>query len=96
MMKQSEVRRSGGETVDLHVAAHVSGFQADALERDGFEVLRLVRSMKNSLAPINRVPPEILSLIPDYCCEDDMDRDLVALTHVCRSWRDTFISRSSL
>jgi hypothetical protein len=52
--------------------------------------------MKNSLAPIKRVPPEILSLIPDYCCEDGMDQDLVALTHVCRSWRDTFISRSSL
>jgi hypothetical protein len=96
MIKQSEVRRSGEETVNLHVATHVSGFQADTLERDAFEALRPVRSMKNSLAPINRVPPEILSLIPDYCCEDDMDQDLVALTHVRRSWRDTLISRSSL
>jgi hypothetical protein len=96
MMKQSEVRRSGGETVNLHVVSHASGFQANTLERDAFEVLRLVRSMKNSLAPINRIPPEILSLIPDYYREDDMDEDLVALTHVCRGWRDAFISRSSL
>jgi hypothetical protein len=96
MMKQSEVRRSGGEIVDLHVATHVSGFQVDALEQDAFEVLRLVRSMKNSLAPINRIPPEVLSLIPDYYHEYNIDQDLIAFTHVCRSWRDTFISRSSL
>ena len=78
----------------------------DALEGDAFEVLRLVRSIKNSFAPISRIPPEVLSLIPDYYCDrdgggdegdgDGMDRDLVALTHVCHGWRDTFASRSSL
>ena len=56
----------------------------------------MVRSIQNSLAPITRVPREILSLIPDYYCEDSKDRDLIASTHVCRAWRDTFISRSSL
>ena len=60
------------------------------------EVLGLVRSLKNSFAPINKIPPEILSLIPDYCDEDDIGRALVALTHVCRGWRDMLISRSSL
>ena len=61
-------------------------------------MLSLVRSIKNSLAPINRIPPEVLSLIPDYCNDDDddADQDLITLTHVCRGWRDTFISRSSL
>ena len=59
-------------------------------------MLSLVRSVKNSFAPVNRIPPEILSLIPDYCCEDDVDQSLIALTHVCRGWRDMFISRSSL
>ena len=60
--------------------------------------------MKNSLAPINRIPPEILSLIPDYFDEAGSgyygrsfsDKTLIALTHVCHVWRDTFISRSSL
>ena len=53
----------------------------------------MVRSMKNTFAPISRVPQEILSLIPDYC---NPDGELVALTHVCRGWREQFISRSSL
>ena len=67
-----------------------------ALEQDALEVLSLVRSIKNSFAPANRIPPEILSDIPDYYDEDDVDQDLITLTHVCRSWRDTFTSRSSL
>jgi hypothetical protein len=46
------------------------------------------------VAPVNRIPPEILALIPDFW--DGRDRDLVALTHVCRDWREVFISRSSL
>ena len=52
----------------------------------------MVRTIKNLFAPINWVPPEVLSLIPDYC---DMDDDLIALTHVCRSWREVFTSRAS-
>jgi hypothetical protein len=68
----------------------------NALEQDALEVLDLVRSLKNSLAPINKIPPEVLSLVPDYFDEDWMDENLIALTHVCRGWRDAFISRSSL
>lgn len=71
-------------------------FQADSLERDALEVLRLVRSIKNSFAPINRIPPEVLSLIPGYYDEDDTDQASITLTHVCHSWRDTFTSCSSL
>ena len=44
----------------LNVAAHACGFQVDSLEQVAFEVLRLVRSVKNSLAPIvSRIPPEV-------------------------------------
>ena len=68
----------------------------DTLEREASEVLCLVRSRKNSSAPINRIPPEILSLIPDYCDKHYRDRALVKLTHVCSSWRKIFLSRSSL
>ena len=53
----------------------------------------MVRSMKNTFTPIGRVSQDILSLIADYC---DMDDELVALTHVCRGWREQFISRPSL
>ena len=68
----------------------------DSLERDVLEVHALVRFLKNSLASINRIPPEVLSLIPDYFHEDYMDRGLITLTHVCRHWRGTFIFNSSL
>jgi hypothetical protein len=50
------------------------------------------------MATVNQIPSEILSLIPDFWDEYDegKDRDLVTLTHVCRAWREVFISRSSL
>jgi len=72
--------------------------EVDAVEQDALEVLRLVRSVKNSFAPINQFPPEVLSLIPGYLDDDvySMDQDLIALTHVCRGWRDAFTSCPSL
>jgi hypothetical protein len=50
------------------------------------------------VAPVNRVPPEILALVPDFWSKDydDRDRDVIALTHVCQAWREVFISRASL
>ena len=61
------------------------------------EVHCLLLSLKNSLAPINRIPPEVLSLIPDHFDEEDnSDRDLITLTHVCHRWRNTLTSRPSL
>jgi hypothetical protein len=50
------------------------------------------------VAPVNRIPSEILTLIPDFWHKygDRRDRDLVTLTHVCRAWREMFTSRSSL
>ena len=51
---------------------------------------------KTSLAPIERLPPEILSVIPDYCDEDSVDKVLISLTGVCRLWRGVLMDRSSL
>jgi len=48
------------------------------------------------LALINKIPPEILALIPDFRNTRDRDRDVIALTHVCRAWREVFVSRFSL
>ena len=52
--------------------------------------------MKNNFAPINRIPPEIFSLIPGYLREDDVDENLITMTHVCRGWRDLLIARTRL
>jgi len=59
-------------------------------------VLRLVQSVRNTFAPINQIPPEVFSLIPDYWGGDHTEQDLIALTHVCHGWREVFTSRSSL
>ena len=55
----------------------------------------MIRSFRNAVAPINKIPPEILTLIPDFWRRKD-DSHLIALTHVCRTWREIFTSRSSL
>lgn len=52
--------------------------------------------MKNTFALVKKIPPEILSLIPNYWEGDHNDETMVKLTHVCRGWRDIFVSRSSL
>lgn len=82
------------EPVGLSLVARGTGSRADPLEPDAPGAL--VRSVRNSSAPINRLPPEVLSLVPDYHGGPHADRDLIALTHVCRYWRDTFTSRPSL
>ena len=73
--------------------------QVDALEKNALDVLCVVRSIKNSFAPVNRIPPEVLSLIPDHFETDTFrakTKYLINLTHVCRGWREIFISRASL
>jgi hypothetical protein len=75
---------------------HVYGSQVDAFVRDTFEVHRLAGYIKNTFAPANRVPPEVLSTIPDYCPKERLDRTTIRLSHVCRRWRGTFTSRPSL
>ena len=72
--------------------------QVGVLEQDTLEVLSLVRYAKNSLAPISQIPRAILSLIPNHWERQDAETDkaLITLTHVCRGWRELFISQSSL
>jgi len=42
------------------------------------------------------MPPELLILIPDFLNKDVRDRATIALTHVCRDWREIFTSCPSL
>ena len=59
-------------------------------------MLNLARFTKNVLAPINRIPPDILFTIPAYLEDSDRDIGLIKLTHVCRGWREMITSCPSL
>jgi len=61
--------------------------QVDILERHAQEVIREVRTLRNSLRPVNRLPPEVLTFCATLVSDGD-PRSIVALTHVCRYWRE--------
>lgn len=98
-MNASEVRQENPRKSFTLVHGSPICFQAELLKA------------KVPLAPIHRLPHELLSTIPDYYFPeevshstyptiqyfvDSVDRYLITLTHVCRYWRDVFTSRSSL
>lgn len=49
--------------------------------------------LQNSFAPVNRIPPEVLGLIPSSL---PSKRDLINATAVCRHWRATLLSSPDL
>ena len=59
-------------------------------------MLSSLRSMKNAFAPINRIPSELLRLIPSHWEHTHMEQDSIMMTHVCRGWRDILTSCPSL
>ncbi|KAF9780759.1 hypothetical protein BJ322DRAFT_1081529 [Thelephora terrestris] len=73
-----------------------SVLQVDCLQRNAFEVLRSARSINNTLAPINRIPPELFPMILQCWDGGCTDRNLIALTHVCQRWREVFTANSTL
>ena len=82
--------------MDAAVRSDSSGFntQIDGLEIRAHDVLRFVFSLRNTLRPVNRLPPEILSRIArdvrDEFKEDT--RAIIPLTHVCQYWRESIVS----
>ena len=48
------------------------------------------------VAPINKIPPEILASVPGFWDTNEGDENVIALTHVCRVWREVFVSQPSL
>lgn len=70
-------------------------FQVTTLKQGVSEVLSLLLPMKNTFAPINRIPPDVFSLIPDYWGHQNAEQDIISLTHVCHDWRKIFTSRPS-
>ena len=67
------------------------------------KVLPKLRSLESILQPINRLPKDILILVPHFFTNDPgehekfpMNQPLLTMTHVCRSWRNLLLSTPSL
>ena len=63
------------------------------LNRDTSAALATIREWMNSLIPINRVPSDVLSLIPTHL---PSQKDRFRVSFVCRHWRRTFLQNARL
>ena len=66
-------------------------------------VLPKLRSLESILQPINRLPKDVFILIPRFLTDKrgeynhfPMNKPLITMTHVCRSWRNVLLSTPSL
>jgi len=67
--------------------------QVSEIEQDVHRLRASIRFVLNRFSLINKhLPPEILAMIPSFL----RDRDRFIVTHVCRRWRDTFLSTPTL
>ena len=66
---------------------------ASQLCRDVSTALTSICEWRNSLIHINRIPLDVLSLIPTYL---DSQKDRFNASHVCRHWRRTFLQNAAL
>ena len=69
--------------------------QRDGLLKSAMGVSTAAAKIINALSPVNRLPPEILGMIPTYQ-EDQTLKDLVTVSSVCSYWRSTFLATPSL
>ena len=63
------------------------------LDQDVSTALAAIREWRNSFVPINRVPLDVLSLIPTHL---SAQRDRFRTSSVCRHWRRTFLQHAAL
>ena len=56
-------------------------FQLVALDQVTTEVLSLIRSVRNRRAPINRLPCDVLALIPDFWGRHEREKVAITLTY---------------
>ena len=69
--------------------------QIDVLEKRATDVLHEVVSLRNSLQPVNRLPPEVLASCATFVSDTD-PRPILPLTHVCRYWRRSITSNPKI
>ena len=85
--------------VDSALQLHPRATESDPrkiseIEEVAHRVHAHIRFVLNGFAPINRrLPPEVLGIIPSFLVRD---RDRIIATHVCRHWRNAFLSTPSL
>ena len=78
------------------LADFLCSFTLDAvtqLDRSTSTALAAIREWKNSFTPINRIPLDVLSLIPTHLSSQE---DRFRATFVCRHWRRTFLQHGTL
>jgi hypothetical protein len=63
------------------------------LEQDILSALAAARELKNSFVRINRIPLDVLSLIPTHL---PSQKDRFHTTFVCRHWRRVFLQHAAL
>jgi hypothetical protein len=63
------------------------------MQLEAKHALSTIHTLMNTFPKINRLPPEILALIPSFLTSD---KDLISTTHVCRRWRNTIIASPPL
>ena len=77
-------------------ADYIASFALEAvsqLDRDASTVLATIREWKNSFAYVNRVPTDILSLIPTHL---PTQKDRFHAASVCRHWRGVLLRHGAL
>ena len=90
----SRVVQSSQRDYINHISKHRFSFNAvSQFELDTAAALATIREWRSSLVPINRLPMEVLSLIPTHLSNEG---DLFRASYVCRYWRSTFIERAGL
>ncbi|KAF9652159.1 hypothetical protein BDM02DRAFT_225932 [Thelephora ganbajun] len=63
------------------------------LDRDISAALANIREWRNSFVRVNRIPLDILALVPTHL---PFQKDHFRASHVCRHWRRTFLQHAAL
>lgn len=77
----------------LFRAALITVLQVIRVEEGMADVVFRLKSLVNSLSPVNQLPPEVFATVLAHRWPG---RDLISATHVCRYWRETLLSFPSL
>ena len=78
------------------MADHPRSFAFEAvsqLDSDASSALATIREWKNSFALINRIPTDIISLIPTYLASQ---KDRIRAASMCRHWRGVLLRNCAL
>ncbi|KAI9056860.1 hypothetical protein FKP32DRAFT_1598739 [Trametes sanguinea] len=82
---------------DLRSAVVDAVEEKKRMVRELVDDIARLKSIHNSVAPVNRLPPELLAMVYTYATADEETySQLVDITHVCQLWRTTALNAASL